>query len=102
MIEDIAVFLLDILNYFKFSILVFSVSKVAAPLIASPLIKLAGVPVTPAFFPSAKSSLTFFVYFPLDKHSSKSEAFRLRLIESFRTCLKNALHLLGIEVMEEM
>ncbi len=33
---------------------------------------------------------------------SDNESFRLRLIESFRTCLKNALHLLGIEVMEEM
>jgi len=33
---------------------------------------------------------------------SKEEAFRLRLIEAFRTCLKNALYLLGIEVMEEM
>jgi arginyl-tRNA synthetase len=40
-------------------------------------------------------------------HSSKvigsnQESFRLRLIDSFRTTLKNALHLLGIEVMEEM
>ncbi|MBD3253105.1 arginine--tRNA ligase [Candidatus Pacearchaeota archaeon] len=33
---------------------------------------------------------------------SKKEAFRLRLIDSFRTTLHNALHLLGIEVMEEM
>jgi len=33
-----------------------------------------------------------------DKH----EAFRLMLVNSFRTTLKNALHLLGIEVMEEM
>ncbi|MEM0465720.1 MAG: arginine--tRNA ligase [Candidatus Pacearchaeota archaeon] len=33
---------------------------------------------------------------------SKEEVFRLRLVDSFRTCLKNALHLLGIEVMEEM
>jgi len=33
---------------------------------------------------------------------SKEEAFRLRLIDSFRTTLHNALHLLGIEVMEEM
>ncbi len=30
------------------------------------------------------------------------EAFRLRLVDSFRTTLHNALHLLGIEVMEEM
>jgi arginyl-tRNA synthetase len=33
---------------------------------------------------------------------SKEEAFRLRLVDAFRTCLKNALYLLGIEVMEEM
>lgn len=32
----------------------------------------------------------------------KNEAFRLRLVDSFRTCLSNALHLLGIEVMNEM
>lgn len=32
----------------------------------------------------------------------KEEAFRLRLVDSFRTCLKNALYLLGIDVMEEM
>lgn len=32
----------------------------------------------------------------------ENEKFRLRLVESFRTTLKNALHLLGIEVMEEM
>jgi len=30
------------------------------------------------------------------------EGFRLRLVDAFRTCLKNSLHLLGIEVMEEM
>ncbi|MFA5174496.1 MAG: arginine--tRNA ligase [Candidatus Pacearchaeota archaeon] len=33
---------------------------------------------------------------------SKEEAFRLRLIEAFRTTLKNSLYLLGIEVMDEM
>ena len=33
---------------------------------------------------------------------SKEEAFRLKLIDSFRTTLKNALYLLGIDVMEEM
>ena len=33
---------------------------------------------------------------------SEEEAFRLKLINSFRTTLKNALYLLGIEVMEEM
>jgi arginyl-tRNA synthetase len=33
---------------------------------------------------------------------SKEEAFRLKLIDAFRTTLKNSLHLLGIEVMEEM
>jgi arginyl-tRNA synthetase len=33
---------------------------------------------------------------------SKEEAFRLCLVNAFRTCLKNALCLLGIEVMEEM
>ena len=30
------------------------------------------------------------------------EGFRLKLVDAFRTTLKNALHLLGIEVMEEM
>jgi len=33
---------------------------------------------------------------------SEEEGFRLRLVESFRICLKNALYLLGIETMEEM
>jgi len=33
---------------------------------------------------------------------SDCEGFRLRLIDAFRTTLKNALYLLGIEVMEEM
>ena len=33
---------------------------------------------------------------------SEEEAFRLKLIDSFRTTLKNALYLLGIDVMEEM
>ena len=33
---------------------------------------------------------------------SDGEAFRLKLIEAFRTTLKNALYLLGIDVMEEM
>ncbi len=32
----------------------------------------------------------------------KNEAFRLKLIDSFRTTLKNSLYLLGIDVMEEM
>jgi arginyl-tRNA synthetase len=32
----------------------------------------------------------------------KEEAFRLRLVDAFRTCLRNALYLLGIDVMEEM
>lgn len=32
----------------------------------------------------------------------KEEAFRLRLVDAFRTCLKNSLYLLGIEVMDEM
>jgi arginyl-tRNA synthetase len=32
----------------------------------------------------------------------RNEAFRLKLIDSFRTTLHNALHLLGIEVMDEM
>ncbi len=30
------------------------------------------------------------------------EAFRLKLVDAFRTCLHNSLYLLGIEVMEEM
>ena len=33
---------------------------------------------------------------------SKEEAFRLKLVDAFRTTLKNSLHLLGIEVMSEM
>lgn len=32
----------------------------------------------------------------------KKEAFRLRLVDSFRTCLKNSLYLIGIETMDEM
>jgi len=32
----------------------------------------------------------------------ENESFRLRLVDSFRTCLKNSLYLLGIDVMEEM
>jgi arginyl-tRNA synthetase len=32
----------------------------------------------------------------------ENEEFRLKLVNSFRICLKNALYLLGIEVMEEM
>lgn len=32
----------------------------------------------------------------------KNEGFRLKLVDAFRTCLKNSLYLLGIEVMEEM
>ncbi len=34
--------------------------------------------------------------------NKEQEAFRLRLTDSFRTTLNNALHLLGIETMEEM
>jgi arginyl-tRNA synthetase len=33
---------------------------------------------------------------------SKEESFRIKLVEAFRTTIKNALYLLGIEVMEEM
>lgn len=33
---------------------------------------------------------------------SKEEGFRLKLVDSFRKVIKNSLHLLGIEVMEEM
>lgn len=33
---------------------------------------------------------------------SGQEAFRLALVKAFRITIKNALHLLGIEVMEEM
>ena len=32
----------------------------------------------------------------------EQEAFRLKLVDAFRTCLKNSLYLLGIEVMDEM
>ena len=38
----------------------------------------------------------------LSDENKSEEAFRLRLVDSFRTCLKNSLHLLGIEVMDEM
>jgi arginyl-tRNA synthetase len=38
----------------------------------------------------------------LNDENKSEEAFRLRLVDSFRVCLQNALHLLGIEVMEEM
>jgi len=38
----------------------------------------------------------------LSDENKSEEAFRLRLVDSFRTCLNNALHLLGIETMEEM
>jgi arginyl-tRNA synthetase len=34
--------------------------------------------------------------------NSKEEAFRLKLVDAFRTTIKNSLYLLGIEVMEEM
>ncbi len=33
---------------------------------------------------------------------NKNQTFRLKLVQAFRTCLKNSLYLLGIEVMEEM
>jgi arginyl-tRNA synthetase len=33
---------------------------------------------------------------------SENEAFRLALVEAFRVVLRNALHLLGINVLEEM
>jgi len=33
---------------------------------------------------------------------SEQEAFRLKLVEAFKTTIKNSLYLLGIEVMEEM
>jgi arginyl-tRNA synthetase len=38
----------------------------------------------------------------LSDENKSEEAFRLRLVDAFRTCLKNSLHLLGLEVMEEM
>jgi arginyl-tRNA synthetase len=38
----------------------------------------------------------------LNTKDKMQEVFRLRLVDSFRICLQNALHLLGIEVMEEM
>ena len=37
-----------------------------------------------------------------DNKNKETEAFRLRLVDSFRTTLQNSLHLLGIEVMQEM
>jgi len=38
----------------------------------------------------------------INKDNVEQEAFRLRLVDSFRITLQNALHLLGIETMEEM
>ena len=38
----------------------------------------------------------------INDKDKNQEAFRLRLVDSFRTALNNALHLLGIEVMQEM
>jgi len=38
----------------------------------------------------------------LNAKNKEQIAFRLKLIDSFRTTLKNSLHLLGIEVMDEM
>jgi len=65
----------------------------------------AGVRMNPAFL--ANYSFELAQMFNEFYHSckvlgDKCEGFRLRLIDSFRTTLKNALHLLGIEVMEEM
>jgi arginyl-tRNA synthetase len=38
----------------------------------------------------------------INDKDKNQEAFRLRLVDSFRTTLENALHLLGIETMNEM
>jgi arginyl-tRNA synthetase len=38
----------------------------------------------------------------INEKDKNQEAFRLRVVDSFRTTLNNSLHLLGIEVMEEM
>jgi arginyl-tRNA synthetase len=38
----------------------------------------------------------------INEKDKNQEGIRLRLVDSFRTTLKNALHLLGIETMEEM
>jgi arginyl-tRNA synthetase len=38
----------------------------------------------------------------INEKDKNQEAFRLRLVDSFRTTLNSSLHLLGIEVMEEM
>ena len=38
----------------------------------------------------------------LNDKDKNQEAFRLRLTDAFRTVLQNSLHLLGIEVMDEM
>ncbi len=51
----------------------------------------------------AKSFNEFYHKCPVINSENKDiEIFRLKLVDSFRTTLKNALHLLGIEVMEEM
>ncbi|MBS3080126.1 arginine--tRNA ligase [Candidatus Pacearchaeota archaeon] len=51
----------------------------------------------------AKSFNDFYHNCPvLTAENEKIKVFRLKLIDSFRTTLKNALHLLGIDVMDEM
>jgi len=51
----------------------------------------------------AKSFNEFYHNCPvLNTENKDIEIFRLKLVDSFRTTLKNALHLLGIKVMDEM
>ena len=51
----------------------------------------------------AKSFNEFYHACPVIKAENKEQqAFRLNLIQAFRTTLKNSLYLLGIEVMDEM
>jgi arginyl-tRNA synthetase len=54
-------------------------------------------------FQLAQSFNEFYHACPVLNDKNKSEeAFRLRLVDAFRTCIKNSLHLLGIETMDEM
>jgi len=69
------------------------------------VVKKAGIQMNPAII--ANYSYDLAKIFSEFYHNCKvigesQEAFRLMLIDSFRTTLHNALHLLGIEVMEEM
>ncbi|MBS3093129.1 arginine--tRNA ligase [Candidatus Pacearchaeota archaeon] len=70
-------------------------------------IRAAGEKLNPALIANYSYELAqlfneFYHNCPVLTADPKLKSFRLQLIESFRTTVKNALHLLGIEVMEEM